>query len=141
MATPKIFLKLRAYCTYFHGKETKFIFSFLGRIYGAPICLRVYLTFSNSHLSFFFAFLVDLGFFQFQWLNPQFSTLVWLCHSNASAAGVLLKLINTSCKRGQKLQNGWPYIFFGAMSSTQKYLLFAIYEHVFFLFPISKFSN
>ena len=30
----------------FHGKKTKFVSSFFGRIQGAPVCFRFYLTFS-----------------------------------------------------------------------------------------------
>ena len=33
-----------------HGKKTKFVSSFFGRIYGAPICFRFYLTFRSFQL-------------------------------------------------------------------------------------------
>ena len=38
-------MTLKELCT--KGKKTKFVRSFFGRIYGAPICLLFYLTFSS----------------------------------------------------------------------------------------------
>ena len=58
----------------FPGKKTKFIYSFSGRIYGAPIWFWFYLTFKHSWTSEFLN-LCFLNFFTFNLIVPSCTSL------------------------------------------------------------------
>ena len=58
----------------FPGKKTKFIYSFSGRIYSAPICFWFYLTFNHSWTSEFLN-LCFLNFFTFNLIVPSCTSL------------------------------------------------------------------